>query len=108
MFSGLYSAATAMDIATRSHEVTAHNLAHSTTPGYRARGLVFQTFDRALGQAGDDTRLPLAGAKVDHGFTDFRQGAMQPTGAPLDFALSGDGFFAVQGADGPLYTRNGA
>ncbi len=108
MFRGLYSAATAMDIATRSHEITSQNLAHSTAPGFRARGLVFQTFERALEQAGRADAPPLSGSGIDHGYTDFRPGAMQPTGAPLDLALSGDGFFALQGPDGPVYTRNGA
>jgi flagellar basal-body rod protein FlgF len=32
---------------------------------------------------------------------------MQVTGNALDLALSGSGFFAVQGPNGPLYTRNG-
>ena len=33
---------------------------------------------------------------------------MQQTGNPLDVALSGDGFFVLQGPRGPLYSRNGA
>jgi flagellar basal body rod protein FlgG len=33
---------------------------------------------------------------------------LQKTNAPLDMALSGNGFFTVNGPAGPLYTRNGA
>ena len=32
---------------------------------------------------------------------------LKDTGEPLDFAINGDGFFAVQTDAGPRYTRNG-
>jgi flagellar basal-body rod protein FlgG len=38
---------------------------------------------------------------------DHAQGILHTTGNPLDVALSGKGFFAVNGPSGPLYTRNG-
>ena len=40
-------------------------------------------------------------------YTDFTQGAFETTGLPLDFAIQGDGFFAVETADGVAYTRAG-
>jgi flagellar basal-body rod protein FlgF/flagellar basal-body rod protein FlgG len=39
--------------------------------------------------------------------TDFSQGSLQQTGNPLDLALEGSGFFAVQATNGVQYTRNG-
>jgi flagellar basal-body rod protein FlgG len=39
---------------------------------------------------------------------DFTQGAFQTTGSKTNFALQGDGFFTVQTAAGPAYTRDGA
>jgi flagellar basal-body rod protein FlgF len=39
--------------------------------------------------------------------TDFSRGAIQATGNPLDAAIEGDGFFAVQTASGVAYTRRG-
>jgi flagellar basal-body rod protein FlgG len=39
--------------------------------------------------------------------TDFDRGAIQATGNPLDAAIEGDGFFAVQTAYGVAYTRRG-
>jgi flagellar basal-body rod protein FlgF/flagellar basal-body rod protein FlgG len=39
--------------------------------------------------------------------TDFSQGSLQQTGNPLDLALEGPGFFAVQAPTGVQYTRNG-
>ena len=41
-------------------------------------------------------------------WTDFTQGTLTPTGNPLDMALTGQGFFVVNGPSGPLYTRNGS
>lgn len=38
---------------------------------------------------------------------DFSQGALKRTEGPLDLALEGDGFFAVQTAEGERYTRDG-
>ena len=39
--------------------------------------------------------------------TDFSPKPARETGEPLDFAINGDGFFAVQTAQGVRYTRNG-
>jgi flagellar basal-body rod protein FlgF len=39
---------------------------------------------------------------------DMRQGPIAMTGNPFDVAIEGDGFFMVEGPDGPLYTRDGA
>jgi flagellar basal body rod protein FlgG len=45
---------------------------------------------------------------IERSWTDFSQGVIRSTGNPLDFALSGKGFFSVDGPIGPLYTRQGA
>jgi flagellar basal-body rod protein FlgF len=107
MFRGLYAAATGLDAAAQAQEVTAENLANVTTPGYRQRGVTFETFDRAL-----DRAVPPAGdyvgTRLDRVYHDFRPGPMQQTGAPLDVAIAdGDKFFSVNGPDGRLLTRNG-
>lgn len=39
---------------------------------------------------------------------DFAQGNLQRTGRDLDLALFGDGFFAVEGQAGEVYTRDGS
>ena len=38
---------------------------------------------------------------------DLRQGALATTGNPLDLAVQGEGFFAIQTAHGTRYTRDG-
>ena len=39
---------------------------------------------------------------------DFAQGNLQRTGRDLDLALHGDGFFALEGPEGEVYTRDGS
>src|SRR5690606_3969614 len=41
-------------------------------------------------------------------WTDMRSGGMQQTGNPLDVAIDGTAFFAVETPRGERYTRNGA
>jgi flagellar basal body rod protein FlgG len=105
MLSGIYAAAVGMNTVSQRQEVTAHNLAHMTVPGYRQRGVVFETFDRVLdGVAGGAGPRP--GQEV-RGYVDFRPGGFQKTDAPLDLALHGDGFFVLQGKNGEVYSRDG-
>jgi flagellar basal body rod protein FlgG len=44
---------------------------------------------------------------VDHNWTDFSQGAIVPSGNPLDLALDGPGFFVAQSPAGAIYSRSG-
>lgn len=107
MVRGMYSAASALVVASEQQEVTAYNLANSTTHGYRERGLVFETFDRVLGRVTEPTG-DLTGARVVQAYHDFRPGPLQQTGQPYDLALGEpDRFFVLTGPDGPIYTRNG-
>ena len=109
MLSGLYSAATAMDSAATQHEVVAQNLASAHLPGFRRAVVVSQTFESALSEAQRrDVRQETWGVADPVVVTDFSNGPTQHTGRKLDFALNGDGFFVVEGPNGPLYTRNGA
>jgi flagellar basal-body rod protein FlgF len=106
MLQGLYSSATALDAATKTHEIVAHNLAHMNVPGFRRTVPVFQTFEMSLpDSSGNTSRL---GTHIEELHTDHEPGPLQTTGRPLDLALKGDGFFVLEPEDGPpLYTRNG-
>ncbi|HEY8530819.1 MAG TPA: flagellar hook-basal body protein, partial [Limnochorda sp.] len=48
------------------------------------------------------------GVYVEGTFTSFRQGPLRDTGNPLDLALEGPGFFAVETPGGVRYTRAGS
>lgn len=107
MFRGVYSAATGMLTASQSQDVTAHNLAHGTVPGYLQHGVVQETFEQTLLRE-DGVDRPLIGSRVARQYTDFRRGGVRETGTPLDLAMQGnDTFFAVQSPNGTLYTRDG-
>src|SRR5256885_1326280 len=103
MIRGLYSAGAALETATANQEVTAENLAHATTPGYRRHGLSFDATQQSLGGAESG-----AGAANGNSFTFFTPGPIQQTSNPLDLAISGDAFFVLEGPRGPVYTRNGS
>jgi flagellar basal-body rod protein FlgF len=86
-------------------DLLANNIANAGTTGYRADSEFYNLY-RAddVGAGADGTALP----QFDHQWTDFSSGSLQSTGNPLDFAISGKGFFTAQGPDGPVYTRNGS
>ncbi len=106
-----------MDALEQSHEVAAQNLANATVPGYRRRGLTFESMDSTApaqlspgagkGQSGSANPGGIRGTRATGVYTDFEAGSLQQTGNPLDVALGGKGFFALNGPNGPLYTRNG-
>lgn len=107
MIRGLYSAASALQAASEQQEVTAYNLANCSMPGYRERGLVFETFDRVLGRATTPTG-DITGVRTVQAYHDFRQGPTQYTGNTYDLALGeANRFFVLNGPNGPIYTRNG-
>lgn len=107
MVRGMYAAATAMDVAMQNHEILAQNLAHSSTPGYKNRGLTQETFDRTLDRVSSPTG-DIVGAKITGQFVDFKTGPIQATNVPTDLAIETDGFFQLATPQGTVYTRNGA
>ena len=85
-------------------EAVANNVANASTTGYKKQGVDFETL------VGGSTSQPSGQFSRDRGFrTDFSAGDMDRTDNPLDMAIGGDGFFAVQGQNGgPIrYTRDG-
>jgi flagellar basal body rod protein FlgG len=88
-----------------SLSLLANNLANAATSGYKTDREFYSlyTSDEADAPEGPASTIPL----IQRQWTDFSQGTLQPTGNPLDIAISGRGFLAVNGPSGPLYTRNG-
>ncbi len=107
---GLYIAASGMLAEQLRQEQIANDLANATTPGYKADRTAQSTFgDLLLANTGtggvvgrQSTAVQVAAIE-----TDFTPAAARDTGEPLDFAISGEGFFAVQTTQGVRYTRNG-
>jgi flagellar basal-body rod protein FlgF len=101
------SAASGLRSRMESLDLLANNLANAATSGYKRDqefyGLYSSSDSLDPATGGPSSTLPV----IEHQWTDFSQGGIQVTGNPQDVALSGAGFFAVDGPAGPLYTRNG-
>ncbi len=98
-------AAAGMQARMQSLDLVANNLANSSTSGYKTDGEFYTLFTSE--SAGEDETGPSSVPMIQRQWTDFGQGLLEPTNNPLDFGISGKGFFVVQGPSGPLYTRNG-
>src|ERR1700692_2029299 len=100
---GLYVAMTGAKQIMQAQAVNNHNIANSSTTGFRADGVAF-TSEPIYGPRYATRVNAVAG---DAG-TDFSSGVMMSTSSPLDIAVNGKGFIAVRGADGQeAYTRAG-
>lgn len=82
-------------------DTIADNIANSRTAGFRATEVKFESYLSAAGKE------PVAFASEGKTYISTRAGELNQTGNPLDVAVNGDAFFAVQGPKGPIYTRDG-
>ena len=91
-------------------DLIANDLANASTPGYKSDRTSQRSFGELLLQ---DTRSGATvgslglGAEISRQVTDTSPSNVRDTGEPLDFAVAGEGFFAVQTDQGVRYTRNG-
>ncbi|MFT4089413.1 MAG: flagellar basal-body rod protein FlgF [Asticcacaulis sp.] len=92
----------------RELDVTANNIANMNTTGYKFEQLLVAP-ERGRPTFNDPIKTP-AHFAFDKGIgRDFSQGTFLQTGNPYDLAIDGEGaFFVVNGANGNLYTRDGA
>ncbi|HUO13785.1 MAG TPA: flagellar basal-body rod protein FlgF [Verrucomicrobiae bacterium] len=109
MDSGYYSACAGMAAQTQALDLVAHNLANLGTTGYLAQKATFRSL-----LAGNGSWANYAMNAVVNNFgvlngsrTDLATGSLVATGNPLDLAIAGPGFFAIQSAVGVAYTRAG-
>lgn len=92
-------------------EVITNNLANVNTAGFKKDQPLFEGIGLPsglnAGPSGSITPSPTF-ERLHRIFTDFSPGPVRTTGAPLDLAIDGDGFFAVQTPGGVRYTRGGS
>ncbi len=79
----------------------ANNVANAGTTGYRAEGIHFRSLLSSV------SRLPTAFSVVGESHVVAESGGLSRTGNPLDVAVQGEGFMAVQTPAGVVYTRDG-
>jgi flagellar basal-body rod protein FlgG len=107
---GLYIAASGMVAEQMRQDQIANDLANASTPGYKADRVVQRSFaDLLLSNSADGQAIGglTMGTGIDRMVTDVAPQPLRDTGEPLDFGIVGNGFFAVQTAQGVRYTRNG-
>jgi flagellar hook protein FlgE len=108
ILSSLYTGASGLAAHGSAIGTVGDNIANVSTIGFKAGRASFE--DVLGGTAPNGQRL---GAGVRFGGVDtrFGQGSLQQTGAPLDLAVRGNGFFMVAGSHdgipGTYYTRDG-
>ena len=113
----LWSAASGMISQQTAVDTIANNLANVNTVGYKNekaefKSLLYQTLQtRTTSANGEQKPIPAQvglGTRVASITSSFKQGAVTESESDTAFAIDGDGFFAVRGADGETYyTRNG-
>src|ERR1035438_10458769 len=96
------AAASGLRSRMESLDLLANNLANAATTGYKGDSEFYGLYTSAEGRDPVSGEASFSLPSVERQWTDFSQGTMLPTGSPLDVAISGHGFLAVNGRSGPL------
>ena len=116
MTKGFYNLTSGMLSQTRRLNVVGNNMTNISTPGYKTEHYTDTTFEEVLiSRIGNKDK---SGAQVigeesyilapSEFYVDYSQGPIEETGLNLDFAIQGDGFFAIQTDAGVEYTTGGS
>ena len=99
-------------------DVVANNLANLNTTAFKSQMTTFSdlTYDTIQSGSGESASIggvnPQqigSGVRISQISRSFGQGALETTGELLDFAIQGDGFFVLEGANGEnVYSRAGS
>ncbi len=115
MIRGLYTGASGLRLQMTRLGILGNNLANASTPGYKQDVDAVASFPQLLLSRIRDTGQSIGlvgpvgtGAGLREETLDLRQGHLVDTAKPLDLALVGPGFFAVQTPEGVRYTRDGS
>lgn len=120
---GIFTALSGAMAQSQRLDTIANNIANSNTTSFKKDQQVFKEYLTAHEKPPEVVQAPRVPASIetfydmqsgDRGYVDaagtytsHEQGALKPTGSPLDFGLKGDGFFEVLTPRGPQLTRNG-
>jgi flagellar basal-body rod protein FlgF len=102
MENGVYVALSAQIALQKRLDTIAGNVANAGTAGFRAEEVTFETF---MSKAGSD---PVAFASPGETYISRAAGELVRTENPLDVAVKGDAWLAIQSPQGTtVYTRDG-
>lgn len=116
MFKGFYELTSAMLSQGRRLDVVSNNMVNVSTAGFKADRYTDSTFQEVLmSRVGNKDKANsteigreyyiLAPSQL---YTDYSQSSLEETELPLDFAIEGDGFFAISLNGQVGYTRQGS
>jgi len=118
MYKGFYQLTSGMLSQGRRLDVIANNMSNVSTAGYKADRYTDSTAFREvmISRIGnkDKRNAEELGRESyilapDQLYTDYTQGSLEETELPLDFAIDGEGFFAIRRGDDEIgYTRAGS
>jgi flagellar basal-body rod protein FlgF len=99
----VYTAASGLRAHLSSQAAIANNIANASTIGFKADRV---TFDRMMVKGPGFDSVTVSASEVTD--ADRKAGTIMQTGRPLDVAITGDAWLAVQARDGSeAYTRRG-
>lgn len=108
-----YSSAVGAQAMQNKLDVASNNLSNLNTTGYKAKNgyftdLIYKNIKNVEGDNGNVTYG--AGTRLKKVDTNFEQGSFTLTDMPLDYAINGDGFFALYDPAEQVrtYTRDGS
>ncbi|MCF8020650.1 Flagellar basal-body rod protein FlgG [Petrocella atlantisensis] len=117
MMRSLWTAASGMKTQQATVDSIANNLSNVNTVGFKKerlefKSLLYETMKNAgdIANGGSPVNLQVGhGVRTVASVKSFTQGTFERTEGPLDFAIEGDGFFALMDVNGnPIYTRDGS
>ena len=115
----LWSAKTGLDAQNTQMAIIANNLANANTTGFKSQraafqDLMYQNVRQVGAQSTQNTQYSTGltlgtGVRIVATESNYAQGSVTTTNGPLDFSISGQGFFQITMPDGTLaYTRDGS
>jgi flagellar basal body rod protein FlgG len=110
MIRGFYTAASSLVAQQNNLDIIANNVANANTVGFKPQHAAFSSLLHQQINGGAANPISAGhGVRIEKTSTDLTQGHLLDTQMPYDFAILGEGFFAVEGqkAGSISYTRDG-
>ena len=111
MTKGFYNLTSAMLTQGRYLDIISNNMANVATAGYKGDRFTYSTFEEVMWKLVGNKNKVYTDLGIQSWitapselYTDYSQGAPEETGQNLDFAIEGEGFFAIETDGGRVLT----